>query len=205
MSQARERTRRREQREEAREKISAAAVEMLRTERFRDLSVETLMARTDLARTAFYRYYDDVSALVLQLLAEVGAELYTIVERWAEDGATDFPGATHRAMTDIVDYFRRNGPLVLAVSDAAAADELVEKAYQEFLAVYERLMVRSFDLLVERGDLPACDTAALAQALNLMGERYLVASFGRPPYADPETVVTTMELVWTRTIGFQLG
>ncbi len=201
MSRARERTRRRVQREEAREQIQSAAVALLRTERLRDLSVEMLMARTDLARTAFYRYYDDLSSLVLELLGDVGVELYDIVVRWRDEAESDFTTATRRGLTDIVGYFERNGPLVLAVVDAAAADEMVEKAYLEFLATYERVLVDGFDLLVERGDLPPCDTAALATAFNLMGERYLVASFGQPPYPDPKTVISTLEMVWQRTIG----
>jgi AcrR family transcriptional regulator len=200
MSRAPARTRARVQRDEAREQIHRAALEALRTERFRDLSLDKLMARTDLARTAFYRFYDDLPTLVLHVLGDVGSELYRIVERWVEDGEVDFPAAAERGLTDIVDFFQRNGPLVRAVVDAASADELVEQAYEDFLATYERLIAKGFDLLVERGDLPECDTTALATALNRMGERYMLSSFGTEPYADAETVKATMTLIWERTI-----
>lgn len=59
-----------------------------------------------------------------------------------------------RGLGEIVDFFVQNGPLVKAVIDASTSDELIEKAYVEFLATYERLITRGFDGLIERGELP---------------------------------------------------
>lgn len=201
MSSSSQRVKRRVLREEARAQIHYAAVRALRSQRFRDLSIDALMAETELARTAFYRYYDDLGSLVVEILGEVGADLYRIVEAWAVEGEQDFPAASRRGITRIVDFFATQGPLVQAVADAAASDELVDKAYSAFLATYDRLIVRGFDGMVARGELDPCDTKALARALNLMGERVMLDAFGQPPFADPATVVATMELIWLRVIG----
>ena len=75
MSSARQRAQRRIQREEARQQIRDAAVEFLRSHPFRDMSVDAVMAETQLARTAFYRHFDDVTELIEQLQEEVGGEL----------------------------------------------------------------------------------------------------------------------------------
>lgn len=37
--------------------------------------------------------------------------------------------------------------------------------------------------------------------IPLPGERYMLDSFGREPYADPQNVIATMEMIWLRTIG----
>src|SRR5690349_17775995 len=117
------RRKRRIRRDEAREQIHAAAVSLLRTHPFRDLSLDLLMSHTELARTAFYRYYDDMGSLVVQVLEDVGRDLYKIVGKWAQDGETDLPAATRRGLTEIVGFFQANGPLVQGVVEAAAMDE----------------------------------------------------------------------------------
>ena len=75
MRSVEQRTRQRENRENTRREILAAADRFLRERPYRELSVEVVMAQTGLTRTAFYRHFDDLPALVLRLLADVGAEL----------------------------------------------------------------------------------------------------------------------------------
>jgi hypothetical protein len=60
-----QRTRRREQRENTRREILAAAQAFLRDHPYRELSIDVLMADTGLTRTSFYRHFDDITELVL--------------------------------------------------------------------------------------------------------------------------------------------
>ena len=78
MSSPAQRARQREQRERTRRQILAAADQFLRERPYRELSVEVVMAQTGLTRTAFYRHFDDVTDLVLQLLEEIGHDLYAV-------------------------------------------------------------------------------------------------------------------------------
>src|SRR5437588_1893154 len=126
MSTASVRARRREQREQTRREILAAADRLLRERPYRELSVDLVMAQTGLTRTAFYRHFDDVPGLVLRLLEDVGRELFALAERWREGALQDATGAAHEALAGIVDFFVRHGPLVRAVADAAATDEQIE-------------------------------------------------------------------------------
>ena len=201
MSTARQRTRRRAQREHTRQQILEAAEAFLRQHPFRELSLDVVMAATDLTRTAFYRHFDDVTELVLQLLGEVGTELYDVAERWAAGAETDFSSATHEGLRGVVSFFERHGPLVRAVSDAAATDEYVERGYGALLEMFDAMIVRGLDRMVERGELEARDTRALARALNLMNERYLLDVFGREPFGDPEVALETLEFIWLRAVG----
>jgi AcrR family transcriptional regulator len=185
----------------ARARIRDGAIEVLRTTPFRDLTVDRIMATTGISRSAFYHYYDDLSSLVVSVAGELGPDLYAVVVRWAEDGEDDFLAAMHVGVAGIVDFFQHNGPILQAVVDAAATHPEVDRAYLDFLAAYDRVIVRGLDGMITRGQLAPCDTVSLARALNLMGERFMLDSFGREPFADPASVRDTMELIWMRTIG----
>ena len=71
------------------------------------------MAQTGLTRTAFYRHFDDVTDLVLQLLAEIGHDLYAAsAERWRQHRrAPATRTARTRGSAGVVDFFVRHGPL----------------------------------------------------------------------------------------------
>src|SRR6059058_4569756 len=64
----------RRRRNEAREQILQVARRELKTRPFRELSVDELMQATGLSRTAFYRYFPDREAVLLDLLEEVWGE-----------------------------------------------------------------------------------------------------------------------------------
>jgi AcrR family transcriptional regulator len=200
MSVSVQRSRRREQREQTRREILAAADEFLRERPYRELSVDILMAKTGLTRTAFYRHFDDVTELVLTLLEEVGSELRDVAVRWLSRAGDEFGVAAQDGLAGIVSFFERNGPLVRAVSDAAATDEQIERAYLGTMNAFGEMIAQGLDKLVERGLLEPCDTRHLSRALNLMNERYLLDEFGTGS-GDPVAALATLERIWLRTVG----
>ena len=202
VSSAGQRARSREQRENTRREILAAADRFLRESPYRDLSVEVVMAQTDLTRTAFYRHFDDTTDLVLRLLAETGQDLYSVAEAWgkvAADAAD--PAAAHEGLARVVDFFVKQGPLVRAIAEAAATDEQIEQAYRGALEGFMDMTRQVLDKRVEAGLLRVPDTQALARALNLMNQAYLLDAFGREPQVDPEVALATLETIWFRVAG----
>src|ERR1700761_3244173 len=103
MSQAVQRPRRREQREQTRQEILAAADRLLRERPYRELTVDLVMAQTGATRTAFYRHFDDVPDLVLRLLGSVGRELFEVAEQWRTRDPEDFLSAARGTLAEIVD------------------------------------------------------------------------------------------------------
>jgi AcrR family transcriptional regulator len=200
MSSAVQRTRRREQRENTRREILAAADRFLRERPYRELSVDAVMEQTGLTRTAFYRHFDDVTQLVLRLLEDIGAELYAAAEKWLEGAVEDFGGAAHDGLRGIVEFFERHGRLIRAISEAGVLDEEIERVYRGFLEFFIEMTKRGFDELVAAGRMEAVDTGQLARAMSALNEHYLVDQFGREPVGDPEVVLATLETVWNRVV-----
>lgn len=198
MSTAAQRARLREQRETTRSEILGAADRFLRQHPYRELSVEVVMDGTGLTRTAFYRHFDDITDLVLRLFAEVGRELHDVAEQWGDTAGSDYPAPARAALAGTVDFFVRHGPLVRAIVDAAASDERIERAYRSSLEQFIELTSRVLDGLAQSGRLEVADPRALARALNLMNETYLLDEFGREPFGDPAVALATLETIWLR-------
>jgi AcrR family transcriptional regulator len=196
-----QRTRQRRQREDTRREILAAADRFLRERPYRELTIEVVMAQTDLTRTAFYRHFDDVTDLVLALLGELGTELGAVAERWGASAGSGSPAPAHEGLSEIVDFFVRHGPLVRAVAEAAVTDEQIERGYRASLEALIEITAGTLQRLVENGRLEVPDTRALARALNLMNQAYLLQEFGREPFGDREVALATLELVWLRVVG----
>lgn len=200
VSTSAQRTRQREQRETTRREIIYAADRFLRQRPYRELSVEVLMAETGLTRTAFYRHFDDVTDLVLRLLAEVAHDLHTVAERWGASAGAGYPAAGQQALAAVVDFFVRHGPLVRAVAEAAVTDERIERGYRETLDGLIDMTAWAIERVAAEGQLQVPDARAMARALNLMNETYLLQEFGREPFGDPAVALATLETVWLRVL-----
>jgi TetR/AcrR family transcriptional regulator, ethionamide resistance regulator len=194
------RARHREQRESTRHEILAATDRFLRERPYRELSVEVVMAETGLTRTAFYRHFDDVTDLVLRLLADLGSELYAVAERWGAEAGSSYPTPALEGLRGTVDFFARNGPLVRAIKEAATTDEQIERAYRGAVEAFIGITTATLDRLAEAGQLQVPDTGALARALNLMNEAYLVDEFGHGE-GNPEVAFATLQAVWLGAVG----
>jgi AcrR family transcriptional regulator len=199
VSVATQRTRRRQHRAETRRQILDAAQRFLRERSFRELTVDALMATTEHSRTVFYRHFDDIPALVLALIDEVGAELVEQGDHWAESDRVSAAEARSR-LAAFVDFYVRNGPLVHAVAEATHHDEEVESAYNGMVEGFIALTTRAVEQRIATGDLEPLDAEEVSRALIRMLNAYLDDALGRGRAADPERVLDVVATIWTRTL-----
>jgi AcrR family transcriptional regulator len=200
MSVAVQRTRRRQQREETRGQILLAAQEFLAEHSYRELSVDALMSRTGHTRTVFYRHFDDIPALVLSLIAEVGGELVEISEQWIGVEQTG-PEEARRQLGLFVDFYVRNGRQVRAVAEASHHDEAVHEAYTALIERFVTLTADAMGRRVAAGEIAPVDAPEIACALVWMLNGYLLDRLGHAGHdAEPERVLETVWTVWTRTV-----
>lgn len=178
-----------------------AAAAFLRERPFRDLSVDAVMAQVGLTRTAFYRHFDDTTDLVLRLLEQLVAKVYPVAERWRATAGQSYPAPAQEALAAIVDFFIAEGPLMRAIVDAAVIDDRIETAFRRVTDTFVSLTARSLDGLVEAGRLEPLDTLALARALGLMNQAYLLEEFAREPFGNREVALATLQRVWLGAVG----
>jgi TetR/AcrR family transcriptional regulator, ethionamide resistance regulator len=194
-----ERTRKRQAPEQTRRQILDAAFGFLRENSFRELSVDALMAHTGHTRTVFYRHFDDVPALILVLIQEVGAELIEVAGEWAKTDRVSAEEAARR-LARFVDFYARNGPLVHAVAEAAHHDQAVEEAYNGMIEGFVALTASAIEARIASGELAPLDAPEIARALVRMLNGYLDDSLGRANGKDPERVLETVVTIWTRVL-----
>jgi TetR/AcrR family transcriptional regulator, ethionamide resistance regulator len=201
--------RRRRRPEEAERAILAAARSFLERNAFREMTVESVMARTGLSRPAFYAYFRDRYELVARVLEGIGGLLFAVDRRWlvgAEESREEAREVLADALRRGAETFVRYGPVLRAISEAASQDERVEEVYR--YGLIERL-TGSVAARVERdrkrGLVPkGVDPEETARALVLMTERYLLDAFGkpedRPSREKTEAVIETLVAVWASTL-----
>jgi AcrR family transcriptional regulator len=197
--QVQRRARLRAERGANRAAIVAAAEAALRERPFREVSVEELMERAGLARTQFYRHFDDLSDLVLTVTGDAFAELLTAQEQLVE--VAGMTAANLRAaIAPAVHAFAEHGPLVRAVSEAAVHDSAVEEVFtavqERYVALVERLVRRA-----AAAGAPIADPAQTARLLHLGNVAYFIDVFGHGQAVSAEVALDTVLASWCAVLG----
>jgi TetR/AcrR family transcriptional regulator, ethionamide resistance regulator len=195
---AQRQTRARQTRQQSRQRIVAAATELVRRRAYAELSVDELMRETGMGRTIFYRHFDDLADLLLAVGSEAVDELYEAQVALAAtrtDPAPD-PARVREAIEVPVAVYSRRGPLLRALAEAAAADPMVET---KLAPLRERFDVLTEAALRRAGEVtgnPFADPAESARALNRLNEAYLLDAFGREPRISPAAAAATLSEIW---------
>ncbi len=165
---------------------------------FTELSVDRLATEAGISRASFYIYFEDKGHLLRRLTGQVFDDLAAGAERWWSVAQRRQPTDALAAMSGIVASYRRHQPLLVALNEMAAYDQIVGTTYREVLtAIAGRLAA-----VIEAGqndgsirrDLPADTTAS---TLTWMVERACQQNLpGRAASYDAELAQTLTQIVW---------
>jgi AcrR family transcriptional regulator len=184
---------------ESRQRIVAAAAELVRRRGYAELSVDGVMREAGLGRTIFYRHFDDLADLLMRTSREAVEELFEAQRSFVEGRPGEATAAVRRSLEAAVEVYQRHGPLLRCVAEAAAVDEQIAEGYAAMRKRFDDFAEQSLRELAEFRDRPA-NLGETARALNLMNETYLTDAFGREPRVSPELAVQTLTEIWDAVI-----
>jgi AcrR family transcriptional regulator len=192
----------RQSREETRDRIVAAATELVRVRSYQELSVGEIMQRAGFERTIFYRHFDDLGDLLLRAGREAIEGLYEaeLDLSAAREGSTQ--DVVRAAMEPAVTVYHRHGPLLRALAEAAAAgDERIAAGQGGMHRRFDELVVSSLRHFPQFARTSPTDLRELARALNVMNVAYLLDAFGHESRISTETALATVTEIWTAVIN----
>ena len=183
-------------REQSRERIVSAAEALVRDRPYAELTVDDVMREAGFGRTIFYRHFDDLGELLMRAGREAIDGLLEAQEAWNGARMGDGHEVVRSAIEPAVAVYQRHGPLLRAISEAAAVDERIaagqEAIRERFRELVEEALRGSGGLTID----PRADLADVARALNLMNEKYLLDTFGHEPRASAEQAAETLTAIW---------
>jgi AcrR family transcriptional regulator len=190
----------RESRQQSRARIVAAAEELVKRGSYGALTVDDVMRQAGIGRTLFYRHFDDLADLLMRAGREAIDELYDAQRALSAARAGDGLDVVRAAIEPAVAVYRRHGPLLRAIAEAAASEERIAEGQEAMRRRFDELVEEALSAMPSVDAHPPADLAETAHALNLMNESYLRDAFGREPRVSAETAVQTLTEVWFAVI-----
>jgi len=182
-----------------RKAILDGALELLWTQPFREIKVADLMAIAGVSRSAFYRYFDDLYALMDTLLQGLEADIFEATAPWLT-GDGDPKHLLRQSLSGLVRVCFERGPLLRAVADASTTDERLERAWAAFLDKFDEAVASRIEQQQALGLIEPFDARSIAVALNRLDASMLIHSFGRHPRRNAEMVLEALTRIWTSTL-----
>lgn len=179
--------------------ILDGALELLWSRPFRDLTVAELMQVTGTCRSAFYRYFDDLYALMETLLLGLEEDIFEVASPWFS-GEGNPVDTLQETMDGLVRVCYTQGPILRAVSDASTIDERLENAWSAFLLQFDDAVTANIETQQAEGLIVAFDARPIAVSLNRMDVCQLIHAFGRHPRQNPELVLKAISRIWISTL-----
>lgn len=109
---------------------------------FRDLSVGRFLDAVGMARSTFYKYFDDKTSMLAALSAGTLHRLYDAQRGWLDKGEEVTREDVVAAMRALLDAYRAEEPVMRAVAEASVYDPDIRKAYLDGVRDYERATER---------------------------------------------------------------
>lgn len=181
---------------EARDEIAQAANAFLQAHRFRDMTVEAVMRRTQMARPSFYVYFSGRHDVVAHLVQDAARELLEVA-----NATCDTPGAPVDRLDGFlhafVDACCEKRHVIRAMADAACTCEDIERTRDELVLGTAACVARMMRSDHADGDRDWPDPESAALALVSMLEGYLLHAAGM---RDVSVALGTVSTVWRRLL-----
>jgi len=182
------------------EAICQAAAQILTEAGMAGLSVSAVMARAGVSRTAFYRVFDDIYAVVEAVLHPITAELVAASGDWFR-GQTGSPDVVHGNLLSFARAYHPHGPTLEAISVGAALDPGLRATWDSFIDAFRDQTQAAITRDQHAGAIDAAlDAHGAAQALSWMGEQTALRIMGSRQAGTPEDYADLLTPIWTRTL-----
>jgi len=179
--------------------ILDAASEFIWSHPFHEMTVNSLMASTAISRSAFYRHFSDLHAVMKELLEILEGEIGAVVQPWFT-GVGDPVALLYETMNGLIEVCYKRGPFLQAISDAAASDKRFEEDWSQFLSGFDDLGNAIIAADQQQGLIPNFDPLPVMLALNRMNAHTIIEAFGRRPRKKPDPVKEGLVRVWISTL-----
>jgi AcrR family transcriptional regulator len=185
--------------ERTRATILNAALDLIWSHPFRDMTISSLMASTGVSRSAFYQYFNDLHELMETLLDMLQQEIFNVAKSWLE-GVGDPVTLLRETLAGLVHVCYQRGPFLRAITDAAVTDPHLENAWLQFLAGFDDAATARIEADQKKGLIPDFEARPVAFALNRLNAYTLLQAFGQHPRKQPEPVREALARVWISTL-----
>jgi len=185
--------------ERTRAGILDAALEFLWEHPFREMTVNRLMERTGVSRSAFYQYFHDLHELMECLLADLREDIMAGAAPWFA-GTGEVIGLLRQSLEALVRVGYEKGPILKAVADASSNDERLERAWFELLNHFDEVVAARIEADQRQGLIPELDARAIARAFNRLDAYSLIDAFGEHPRGEPGRLLKAIERIWVSTL-----
>jgi AcrR family transcriptional regulator len=185
--------------ERTRAAILNAALDFIWTHPFRDMTVNSLMARTGVGRSAFYQYFKDLHEVMEALLDILQTDIFEAAAPWIVS-VGDPVALVHESLTGVVRVCYTRGPLLRAIADAATFDERFEKTWNQFLGGFDNATCDRIEADQKQGLIPAFDARPIAIALTRLDAHTILEAFGQHPRKQPEPILDALFRIRASTL-----
>ena len=175
------------------------ALKFLWSNSFRDLTVAGLTTRAGISRPCFYQYFADLHSLMEDLLKDLEREILSVAQPWII-AETNPVVKLAESLSGLVEVCYQRGPLLRAIFEAAPMDERLEKAWNDFVNVFDDTVTARIEQDQAAGLTPDFEASHVAIALNRMDIGILIHHFGRHPRSRPQPVYQSIARIWISTI-----
>ncbi|MEH1166409.1 TetR/AcrR family transcriptional regulator [Micromonospora sp. CPCC 205539] len=188
-------TRRRPRNPDERAAVEArvlAATERLLQEgaRFTDLGVQRIAAEAGVARSTFYTHFRDKTELLMRLAGTMQETSFDRIREWEPGGPGDQLEMLTQVFTDVIRIYRTYAPVLTAITEVAAYDEVVREYWAAGLEQFVARTVEAIRAEQEAGRTPATLDAETASRLIVYGGDRFLAHHASTTPADPDADAT---------------
>ena len=185
--------------DKTRQAILDAALKYLWTHPYRSLTVNELMSKAGSSRSAFYRYYEDLPAMMVHLLNEFKEKIMAATGAWLTGEGDPIPLLVE-SLGNMVEVSYQYGPILRAVIDAAPMNERLEKAWTSFAKDFDDAVTHQIEHQQKAGLIKPFDASPVAMALNRMDSEMVRHHFGRNPRGSQKEVRDAITRIWVATL-----
>jgi hypothetical protein len=137
---------------------------------------------------------------LLQAAQGVLGELYEAQPVLEDIGHGGEAAAVQQGLGPAVEVYRRHGPILRAIAEAAAGDVELAHARNTLRAQFAERAARYLHEAQSRGSFPLADVEETAYALTVMTNSYLLDAFGHEPRVSAEVAARTLSDIWTAVV-----